>query len=584
MQQQAVCAALAGRDLLVVMPTGAGKSLCFQLPAALCEGVTLVVSPLIALMRDQVGALQDHEVFRQLGCASLHSMQSFDEQRDIARKLRARQIRLLYVAPERFRKQSFVNLLKQVGVARLVVDEAHCVSEWGHDFRPDYLMLHLAIKELGYPPITAVTATATGQVRESIVNHLGLRNPFTIIGGFNRPNLQFSVQRCKDTNQRIDVLLQQMPELAALKGSGIIYVQTRKACEEITLTLNQSLARYGVKTLGYHAGMVGEDRNRAQQQWLDSDVAILVATTAFGMGIDKPDVRFVAHMGYPESLENYYQEAGRAGRDGSQSKCVILQANRDWSTRRWFIDNDKLDASEIAAAFHFLKERAVNHSVGMLRSEWSVPFGRKENQARMALVLMERAGLLTRITEPGDEINVELLQNELTPNVAQQIENDVLRHREQRLFRLKEMSAYCASTDCRRYLILRYFGDEANIVKQTACCDNCDSPLESPAALTVRIHRTDEPDTVRTRRFAPVLSPAEKDINTELLEELKLWRRKRAQQDGVPAFCVFHDTVLKEIAVVCPLSAAGLLSLRGIGEVKAVRYADELLNIIRSFR
>ena len=241
LQEDAVQAALEGRDVLVVMPTGAGKSLCYQLPAAITPGVTIVVSPLVALMRDQVAALQERTAFSHLGVASLNSLQNPNEQSAILDDVMQGQLRLLYVAPERFRSQAFIEALRGIRPARFVVDEAHCISEWGHDFRPDFLRLKEVVESLGSPPLMAVTATATRRVQESIARNLAMRDPQILVGGFNRPNLHFSVKRCKSDNERENLLWRALPKLAQMGGSGLIYAPTRKLCESFGELANRGL-------------------------------------------------------------------------------------------------------------------------------------------------------------------------------------------------------------------------------------------------------------------------------------------------------------------------------------------------------
>jgi len=386
LQEEAIREALTGRDVLMVMPTGAGKSLCFQLPAALEEGVTLVVSPLIALMRDQVIALVQRTRFRQLGCASLNSLQSPEEQREILSLLRTGCLKLLYVAPERFRSPGFQEIIRSVKVARFVVDEAHCISEWGHDFRPDYLSLKHTIEALGRPPLMAVTATATPRVRQSIITHLGLREPAVITGGFNRPNLHFAVHRCKSEPARQEKLAKALPKLAAMGGSGLIYVATRKQCDEVAMLANTVLRPSGVRAGAYHAGLDNVTRNEAQQQWLNGEMRIIVATNAFGMGIDKEDVRFVVHYVYPDSLESYYQEAGRAGRDGRRSRCVVLYNFADRRTREWFIENDILTADDIHQLHALLCKQGKEDNQSLARDYMRKTLGWTDLKGRLAFL------------------------------------------------------------------------------------------------------------------------------------------------------------------------------------------------------
>ncbi|MEO6908411.1 MAG: RecQ family ATP-dependent DNA helicase, partial [Abditibacteriaceae bacterium] len=285
LQQEAIEAAMSGDDVLVVMPTGAGKSLCFQLPAALGEGLTLVVSPLVALMRDQVEALRALPEFSKIGVAAISSLQDSAEQSMVLDDLAEGQIRLLYVSPERFRSGAFRNILSQIKVARFVVDEAHCISEWGHDFRPDYLQLSSIVESLGKPPLIAVTATATERVRESIVKNLGMRQPQTFIGGFNRPNLHYSVQRCKSDANKLEMLAKALPKLCNKGGSGLIYAATRKQCEEVAEVAARALAPHGIRAAAYHAGLGADARLDLQSRWQSGEIAVLAATNAFGMGI-----------------------------------------------------------------------------------------------------------------------------------------------------------------------------------------------------------------------------------------------------------------------------------------------------------
>jgi len=484
LQEEAISAAVAGRDVLVVMPTGAGKSLCFQLPSALSDGLTLVVSPLVALMRDQVTALQSRTTFRTLGCAYLNSLQSPDEQSEILEMLAHGELKLLYVAPERFRSQAFSNVLSGLKIARFVVDEAHCISEWGHDFRPDYLTLRSVVDDLGNPPLLAVTATATLRVQESIVNNLGMREPLKLVGGFNRPNLHFAVHRCKNESERQTMLARALPKLAGMGGSGLIYAATRKQCEEVAAIASRALAPMGKSASAYHAGIDASSRNALQSRWLSGDLHLLVATNAFGMGIDKPDVRYVIHYVYPDSLESYYQEAGRAGRDGRKSRCVILYHFSDRRTREWFIENDALTPDDVQTAHRQIclhKEEKAR----IPRGWWQQALNWNEVKARLALGELERAGLIQRLGETGDETVLKILRRDFPREALHKITNDLARQREERLRRLDEMVGYCKTTQCRRRTTLSYFGDlerpEPTFAgEKKFCCDNCEAPKSTP--------------------------------------------------------------------------------------------------------
>jgi len=481
LQEEAVQASVAGRDTLVVMPTGAGKSLCFQLPAALTEGVTLVVSPLIALMRDQVDALNRRPAFAEIGCACLTSGQSAEEQYDLLRQLRQGRLRLIYVAPERFRSGAFMDALSDVKIARFVVDEAHCISEWGHDFRPDYLSLREVVETLGNPPLLAATATATKRVQQSIITNLGMREPLVLVGGFNRPNLHFSVHRCKNEAEREGKLEKALPKLSAGGGSGLIYVATRKQCEQVFEITSTALAKTGQRAGLYHAGLDSELRNEMQRDWLAGERQVLVATNAFGMGIDKPDVRFVVHCACPDSLESYYQEAGRAGRDGRKSRCVILYHFADRRTREWFIDNEALTVDAVQSAFGQIQVHADKDGTAWLPKSWGMALGWSDIKTRLALGELERADLVKRVAQTGDNVMLTLARPEFPPDARQRIAADLAKQRAERLRRLDEIVDYCKTTHCRRRTVLDYFGDRQEPPPSSFCCDNCDAPApQSP--------------------------------------------------------------------------------------------------------
>ena len=327
-QEDAVAAILRGRDVMAVMPTGAGKSICYQIPALVLPGVTLVVSPLISLMRDQVFALLQNGVRAAYLNSSLTPRQymlALDHARRGAYKI-------IYVAPERLMTDSFLSFARNAEIAQVVVDEAHCVSQWGQDFRPGYLQIAPFLRELPKrPKVSAFTATATQAVRADIVRLLELQNPYDILTGFDRPNLFLEVRRAKDRDAELRRFL------AEHKGqSGIVYCGTRKGVEEVTAMLNDC----GVDAVGYHAGMADELRARAQEDFVSDRAPVIVATNAFGMGIDKPNVRFVIHYNMPKDLESYYQEAGRAGRDGEPARCTLLYSGTDVRTIRFFIEKE----------------------------------------------------------------------------------------------------------------------------------------------------------------------------------------------------------------------------------------------------
>jgi len=351
-QGRAVRAALAGRNALVVLPTGAGKSLCYQVPALVLDTLTVVVSPLISLMHDQVGAARARGIF----AAQLTSGESFVERERTLADAAAGRLRLLYLAPERLATGALIGALRNASVGLLAVDEAHCVSEWGHDFRPAYRQIGLVRRALGMPPTLALTATATPAVREDIVASLRLGAPERIVGSFDRPNLRLGVRRVPDDAERRRVLL---GLLRPFRGPSLVYVPTRRCAERWT----RSLLLAGVGAAPYHAGMEHALRRSVQEDFLRDHLECVVATCAFGMGIDKPDVRTVAHLGLSTSLEAYYQEAGRAGRDGKPSRCQVLWTMGDLKLQRLIVpDRRRLDPLvRYLTAFTCRRELLLRH-------------------------------------------------------------------------------------------------------------------------------------------------------------------------------------------------------------------------------
>jgi ATP-dependent DNA helicase RecQ len=336
-QEPLVRAVLAGGDVLAVMPTGSGKSLCYQLPALMLDGTMLVVSPLISLMKDQV----DELARRGIAGAALHSMLTSDRRRDVIRRARAGELRLLYVAPERFASDEFMRLLNELRVSRFVIDEAHCVSEWGHDFRPDYRRLKdaaatcLRSEGAGRPPMAAFTATATPEVRSDIIALLGLNEPQVIVAGFDRPNIYLSVEAVADDQVKHG----RLPALVAGHRS-LVYAATRRTAEAATATLTTA----GLSAATYHAGLDDEERTRVQDGFAAGRIGIVCATNAFGMGIDRPDVEVVVHLAIPGSVEAYYQEIGRAGRDGRDAHAVLFWYPEDVGIREFLIESPRPDS------------------------------------------------------------------------------------------------------------------------------------------------------------------------------------------------------------------------------------------------
>ena len=406
-QGEVVESILAGHDTVVVMPTGGGKSLCFQLPALMRGGVTVVVSPLIALMKDQVDALHA----RGLPATFINSSLDFEEQKERIAGVRRGEFKLLYVAPERFRSNHFVETLRRAEISLFAVDEAHCISAWGHDFRPDYLRLQSFREAIGRPQTVALTATATPYVRADIIEQLKLEDPRAFVSGFDRPNLSLGVVHTEKEREKYARIRQLAQEYAG--QSGIVYTSTRKSVEQITRKLLDSR----LSVVGYHAGMTDEERVRAQDDFRSGRAQVIVATNAFGMGIDKPDIRFVVHFHLPGSIEAYYQEIGRAGRDGKQSVCLLLFNYADKRTQDYFIEGSYPPPELIAKVYETLVstgQKRIELSTRDIAARAGV---RNEMAVQSALITLEKAGHIERGTGSENRAALRLL---MPPHLARE--------------------------------------------------------------------------------------------------------------------------------------------------------------------
>ena len=488
LQERIVKSLLAGHDTCVVMPTGGGKSLCYQLPAVMSGKTAVVISPLIALMQDQAAQLA------QMGipAAVLNSTLTNEEQTRVIRQAREGAYRLLYLSPERLQRADTISWLQHVPIAFFAIDEAHCISEWGHEFRPEYRQLNRLRGTFPDRPIAAFTASATRHVRHDILAQLQLKDPDKYIASFHRRNLRYLVREC-DSSEQISLLVTALESYG--EGSVIVYSPTISRVEETV----DFLENKGIPAIPYHAKMQTDDRRRNQERWMSDEVRVLVGTIAFGLGINKATVRAVIHLALPKSIEQYYQEAGRAGRDGDSADCVLLWRKQDAGLLGYFA-NQILDPAE--------RDRA-----------WQ---------------------------------------------------------------RYHKIRAFAESGDCRHKQICTHFGE----TPKWNSCGACDVCGTMPEWFTLAESRAAERQTaagrVPGRKAAVVTSEAQ--LDPELLEYMREWRRTVAKEQGVAAFVVLHDSTLYEICRVLPSSLGQLCTITGIGERKADLYGRKILAALSSYR
>jgi len=583
-QREAVQAALDGRDSLVVMPTGGGKSLCYQLPALATDwspshsagpahatgrarSLVVVVSPLIALMADQLRRCRQAGVNATMLASGMdggHNEQALGE-------IRAGATQLVLAAPERFASGAFREALTQRKVGLFVVDEAHCVAEWGHDFRPDYLRLHDAIAMLGRPPVMAATATATPRVAQEIAARLGLREWLSIRSGFDRPSLAFDVVSVEGKGtlaRKRSVLLGVLGDPAA--RPAIVYCGTRKDTDELAVTI----AEWGIATVGYHAGMSPQARRASQEAFMEGSAEVVVATNAFGMGVDKTDVRTVIHWALPTSLEAYYQEAGRGGRDGKPARALLLSARMDLGRLVRFINERETSVEDV--------KRYVGRLRGLARDEVvAIGPGQLTDRERILLSIAERAGAVQLQPDAGGGLRVRLT-GQGSPRAA----NAAIREAKDRSWEsYRSIERYMASGErCRRRQILDHFGDAQPGAPSGRCCDVCDpDPVLERAmrAAPVKGRRREE-RAGRGSASAVARVGAAGGVDVEQLEVLKTWRWARAE--GRPAYMVAANAVLEEVLRRRPKNVEELIEIRGIGPAFCEQHGESLMEAVGKLR
>ena len=636
-QEDVVRAAIAGRDTLALMPTGSGKSLTYQLAAMLRPEPTLVLSPLIALMKDQVDKLPP-----QIAATATFVNSSLTPEETASRlaAVSSGEKRLVYAAPERLRQSRFVDLLSEVGIGLVVVDEVHCVSMWGHDFRPDYLFIRRGLEALGSPTLLGMTATATPQTARDIGQALG-RALDVVHTSVMRPNLRYDVAEVANAEDRIVILVERLRALRG--GSAIVYARSRRSTEE----LSRVLRGHGFRAEHYHAGLEPEERTRVQDDYLSGAAQVVVATTAFGMGIDKPDVRLVCLVNYPDSLEGYVQMVGRAGRDGDPSQTLLLASPSDAAALRRFAVSDVPTASELRTIYRTLREAAGRVDPAELAG--LVP----DRDARVLVGMLEQAGLVRRDFDEGRLMRVELPA--APADARERVEALLDRARLVAESRADRVIAFAETRVCRHEQVARHFGEDFS--GPCGACDVCapltrgsasiSSPppplpddvggaivdavaslawplgrrslvatlrgsLKAPpsarrsAAYRMLAAATDAdvrrwvrllevsgalvevttPDGFRVLHVDPSVQPpriktsSDVDVDEELVTRLRNWRLERSQEDAVPAYVVLHDATLRELAALRPQTLDELAGVKGFGPVKVERYGDDLLAVL----
>jgi len=573
LQREAMALVMSDRDSLVVLPTGGGKSLCYQVPAITREGLALIVSPLISLMKDQVDSL--HAVGVSAAC--INSMQTAQDKRDVAAKIRSRELKLLYIAPERLVQPQTIEFLQKAGVSFIAIDEAHCISQWGHDFRPEYRQLRCLKTAFPKASVHGYTATATEQVRADIAEQLGIADAEILVGSFDRPNLQYRVERRTDSIGQIQRILQRH------KGeSGIVYCISRKNVE----STSESLNRLGVKTLPYHAGMSDADRRKNQDAFIDEDISIIVATVAFGMGIDKSNVRFVIHAEMPRSLENYQQESGRAGRDGLEAECCLLYAANDADTWEYLMkdteDPEVLRAGQrsVSAMKQYCvstrcrHRQLVEHFGQTLEHEncGACDFCLNEMKpVEEPMILGQK--ILSCVVRQGERFGAAYTAQVLRGSKAKRIMEN--RHDKLSTWGLLKDEPEPQLRNWIDQLLsqgfLRQVG-EYNCLEVTPAGRQLLKGQATPMLLRLQVAES-----------AQTVDDQWEGVDRELFEELRGMRNRLAIQKQVPPYIIFSDATLRDLARQRPSNLAGLARIHGLGAQKQKEFGAVILHTVKEW-
>lgn len=573
-QEEAIDALLQKKDVLAIMPTGAGKSICYQVPSLLLTGVTIVISPLISLMKDQVQALNASGI----RAAYLNGTLTFPQYKKAIQLAGQGEYKIIYVAPERLDHPLFLKMLSKIEVSLIAIDEAHCVSQWGQNFRPSYLLIKSFIESFPKRPrIGAFTATATHKVESDIIELLGLKNVQTINTGYDRKNLFFSIERPKNKEQRLFEIVE-----AKKDSSGIIYCTTRKDVETICQALNAK----GIKATRYHAGLSNEERSGNQEAFLYDVIPWIVATNAFGMGIDKSNVRTVIHYSIPASLENYYQEAGRAGRDGEESECILFYSPKDERTILFLIDHqeyaESLDDQEIQTRqeqekARFAKMKGYALTSTCLRAYILHYFGQQTltscdhcsnctREHEMLDVKEETSSFLKAILETKERYGSQLIMQMLKGSKAEKIVR----------YQFDRLPSYGALKEKTQDFIrsLFYFLQEEGLIEIV------EAPYPVLKLSKAGYHFLKEPDTL----YMPIFKEEEvlQEKEDALFLQLKALRMHLSKKFRIPPYMIFPDRTLKELAIKKPLNKEQMLKVNGVGEAKYKKFGRYFVQFFRS--
>jgi ATP-dependent DNA helicase RecQ len=571
-QREIIDHVIAGGSAFVLMPTGGGKSLCFQVPALLREGTAIVVSPLISLMKDQVDALRANGV----AASYLNSSLSAGESSGVIAALRGGELDLLYVAPERLMLDGFLDLLRSVEVALFAVDEAHCVSQWGHDFRPEYVQLGRLPALFPGVPFIALTATADDQTREDVRERLNLAGSPVFVAGFDRPNIRYTVAEKRSAPQQLESFIAQRPG-----DSGIVYALSRKRVEQVASRLKKS----GVSAAPYHAGLPAAERTRVQDAFLRDEVSVVVATVAFGMGIDKPDVRFVVHYDMPKNIEGYYQETGRAGRDGLPAEALCLYGLQDVVTARMLIENGgspeqvRIELHKLNAMIGFAEATTCRRRV--LLGYFGEPLERDCGNCDVCLdppklydATVDAQKALSTVYRTGQRFGIghviDVLRGHVTEKVSQ------WDHDRLSVFGVgADTSADDWTAVIRQLIHLGYLRQDIAAFSALKFTDSTPPVLQGEVELRLTKARVKAPKAEKRAARSGALEGL--NVDEDLFDRLRELRRALAAEQGVPAYVVFADRSLADMAARKPSTAEEFLAGHGVGKAKLERYGSIFL-------